>query len=490
MSSIGIEEPVDAGGTEPQVAAWEYDVGSGTVSWSEEAARLHGGPTDRTASFEAVLDQYRPSDRSTVRQSVERAASTGDPFTCEVRLADDDQRRIRLQGTPVREDEAVVAVRGLAQGTGELATLRRRVDVLRDASQQLMGAGSPEAVAQILADASKNILGYVNTTIRLLDEDDGVLRTVIATEECVSKAGERPDYPVDEETPASRTFRTGESELHQDHGATEDERDRGELMSGLYVPVGDHGVMSCGDTAIAAFDESDVEAAELLGQLGAEALTRIESDRELQARNEQLTEFVQNMTATIEEVTATTNTVEQLASDAVEKAAEGDDAIESIASQVDEIESQVDDAADEVEQLNEVVAEIDEIVDLIDDIADQTDMLALNANIEAARAGEAGAGFAVVADEVKGLAERTQDATDDIESLIRRVERRTGLATESIRETTEYASDGRESAHTSSELLGEIVEVVDETKDGVAEIHDAMEEQADSLEGVAATLDE
>jgi hypothetical protein len=490
MSSIGFEEPAETGGTETQIGAWEYDVESGTVWWSEEAARLHDGSTGRTVSFEEVLDKYRAGDRSTVRQFVERTASTGDPFTCEVGLADDEQRRIRLQGTPVREEGTVVAVRGLAQDTGELATLRQRVDVLRDASRQLMGAGSAERVAQIMADASKNILGYVNTTIRLLDEEDGVLRTVIATEECVSKAGERPDYPVDEETPASRTFRTGESELQQDHGATEDDRDRGDLMSGLYVPVGDHGVMSCGDTAIAAFDESDVEAAELLGQLGSEALTRIESDRELQRQNEQLTEFVQNMTASIEEVTATTTTVEQLAADAVEKASEGDDAIESIAGQVDEIESQVDDAADEVERLNDVVAEIDEIVDLIDDIADQTDMLALNANIEAARAGEAGEGFAVVADEVKGLAERTQEATDEIESLIGRVEDRTGRATESIRETTGYASDGREAAHTSSELLGEVVEVVDETKDGVVEIHHAMEEQADSLEAVAATLDE
>lgn len=137
---------------------------------------------------------------------------------------------------------------------------------------------------------------------------------------------------------------------------------------------------------------------------------------------------------------------------------------QEIAHQVSRTASVADQAANAslkgrqaIKELSNRSEDIKSVISMINDIADQTNLLALNATIEAARAGEAGKGFAVVANEVKNLANQSQNATEEIETLIKSI--------------TE-ASDDADAQN------NEIVNIIKEVKQNSTGISAAVEEQS------------
>ncbi|HHB1265361.1 TPA: methyl-accepting chemotaxis protein, partial [Vibrio cholerae] len=80
--------------------------------------------------------------------------------------------------------------------------------------------------------------------------------------------------------------------------------------------------------------------------------------------------------------------------------------------------------------------------------------------IEAARAGEAGRGFAVVADEVRNLAQRTQNATVEIQEMISQLQSSANSAVNLMEKSVVQAADGVELiTNAGSELDGIVNQV-------------------------------
>ncbi|MCD5996253.1 methyl-accepting chemotaxis protein [Pseudomonas sp. CDFA 602] len=138
------------------------------------------------------------------------------------------------------------------------------------------------------------------------------------------------------------------------------------------------------------------------------------------------------MTASIEEITRHAEQALEMANQAEKLAQNGGRVIHQVVSDMDGIARSAQQSAQVIRTLDKESEGIFNIIQVIKGIADQTNLLALNAAIEAARAGEQGRGFAVVADEVRSLAGRTSASTQEIASMVARIQNSTREAVTSM----------------------------------------------------------
>jgi PAS domain S-box-containing protein len=106
-----------------EIAAWEWDMASGRMTWSTEPEALFGFPAGWFGENRRVFSTVHPEDQERLRESVQAAMSAGSTYECEYRLA--------------RPDGAVVWIteRGRVLN-GEHGRVDKIVGVSRDISAQ------------------------------------------------------------------------------------------------------------------------------------------------------------------------------------------------------------------------------------------------------------------------------------------------------------------------------------------------------------------
>ena len=192
----------------------------------------------------------------------------------------------------------------------------------------------------------------------------------------------------------------------------------------------------------------------------------------------QVATAMEEMNATVLEVAKNASETADASNQANQVAMSGGDVVRRTVEEINSVADTTENLAGALSELSTRAENIGQVMAVINDIADQTNLLALNAAIEAARAGEAGRGFAVVADEVRKLAEKTMQATKEVEEAISLIQQSTGEVVREMDTAKQRVVKTSDMAKEAGSVLEQIVDHSNSIADMVRGIATAAEEQS------------
>ncbi|VVN43330.1 Aerotaxis receptor [Pseudomonas fluorescens] len=203
-----------------------------------------------------------------------------------------------------------------------------------------------------------------------------------------------------------------------------------------------------------------------------------------QAETDQVAAAIHQMSASVAQVASHAQQASHAADLAGSETREGHHLVSESRQAVLRLAEELARGTQVIHQLEGHSSEITGVLEVIRSIADQTNLLALNAAIEAARAGDAGRGFAVVADEVRGLAQRTQQSTNEIQRMISALQNGTRDAVMMMQQSSEQVDHSVEQARRAADALDAISQRVNQITDMSLQIASAVEEQSSVSEDI------
>ena len=217
-------------------------------------------------------------------------------------------------------------------------------------------------------------------------------------------------------------------------------------------------------------------------QISEQAMARVQDQK---AQTDQVAAAIAELEVSASEVARTTDHSRSEVDQAHQDVGQSRSLVVSNRENIEQLATQIEQAVEITRELDNYSANIGSILDVIRGIAEQTNLLALNAAIEAARAGDAGRGFAVVADEVRALANRTQQSTEEIQSMIHNLQSASQSVVDVMGRSHDQTRDCVAMTREAESALASIATRMSTIKDMSDQVAHAASEQISVSQGVA-----
>lgn len=248
---------------------------------------------------------------------------------------------------------------------------------------------------------------------------------------------------------------------------------------------------------ISKIQDSVIEVAQTSEQLGKSAIDvsnqahQTLADSQLQKdRTIMVVTAINEMGATVNEIASNAAQAAVTAREADTESAEGQQVVTRARDTINQLSKDVGQVGEVIESLATHTKSIGGILDVIRAISEQTNLLALNAAIEAARAGEAGRGFAVVADEVRNLASRTAASTNEVQTMIDKLQSEASRAVSAMEQSRNRSREGVQAVDDASNSLSGISQQIALISDMNIQVAAATEEQSTVVEDINRNVTE
>lgn len=202
----------------------------------------------------------------------------------------------------------------------------------------------------------------------------------------------------------------------------------------------------------------------------------------------QATVTIEELSHTALQIAEASTLVAHAAEQALSSANDGQETVQESITGITNLKMRVRNITDRILALSERSQRVGHIIEQVASIADQTHLLALNAAIESAAAGENGKRFAVVASEVKRLAERSRQATKDVQAVLGEIQDATNASVMATEQGMKEAERGVILAYRAGDVNESIIQMVERTVQLANAISMATQQQRSASEQVVTSM--